>query len=381
LFVLAVTAAALVAGFGIKARCLDVEFDNSREYSRLCYSDLQKLSSTRDLDTFYPESPDEPLEYPALTQSFAYLTARLTGPTTSFFIASALALGAVALGISAALYRTAGGRAIYWALAPSLVLNAFHNWDLPAVALVVLAIYLWRTGSPTGSAISLAAGGAVKLYPLVLLVPLAVSVAQRAGSKARGARVFLSGLGAFAAINAPFLIASPDGWAHPILFQMRRGPNFDSVWNWLPGSAGSATTVSALLLALSIGYVVARMLRGGVDFVQASAALVCLFIAFSKVQSPQYALWVLPFFCLLRVERGFWAIYEAVNVAVFLFVFEYFGSRSDELGFYGSAAIVTVFVRVVLLVALAQVFLGAEQAIEGPEDRSLPRPDLLDDAA
>ena len=57
-------------------------------------------------------------------------------------------------------------------VAPGLVLTAYINWDLLAVALGAGALWAWSRRSPLTAGVLIGLGTAAKLYPAFLLLPL-----------------------------------------------------------------------------------------------------------------------------------------------------------------------------------------------------------------
>jgi len=81
----------------------------------------------------------------------------------------------------------------------------------------------------------------------------------------------------------------------------------------------------------------------------------------SKVYSPQYSLWLLPWFALIGVSPWLFAAFEAAEVAVFLTRFSWFGRLFHDVGRPGFATYhgfpigafeVTVLVRDALLLLI-----------------------------
>ena len=62
----------------------------------------------------------------------------------------------------------------------------------------------------------------------------------------------------------------------------------------------TGTTLAALLLACIFGWLRYDR-RRGYPWLQVCAAMVCGYLLFNKVHSPQYTLWLLPFFVMLAV--------------------------------------------------------------------------------
>src|SRR5207237_9215966 len=118
-------------------------------------------------------------EYPVLTMYTMRAAAWPANGYESFFYWNAVFLS-IAAGITAfALYRLAGRRAMYFALAPTLLIYGFVNWDLIAVALATGAtlLFLRRRDGWAGALLGL--GTAAKLFPVLFLVPFAADRLRR----------------------------------------------------------------------------------------------------------------------------------------------------------------------------------------------------------
>ena len=80
------------------------------------------------------------------------------------------------------------------ALAPTLALHAFTNWDLAAAAFVGLALYSWSRRQPVWAGVWLGLGVATKLYPVLFLIPL-LALCWRSGHLRSWLRTALATLG------------------------------------------------------------------------------------------------------------------------------------------------------------------------------------------
>jgi hypothetical protein len=178
----------------------------------------------------------------------------------------------------------------------------------------------------------------------------------------------------------PFLLANPDGWWATYAFQARRAADLttNSIWYWGFPDLGPSTVDhwSFALIAVSwLGALVAGWLlaarRGGYPWLQVSAAMLCSFLLFNKVYSPQYVLWLLPFFVLLRVRWGWWASYLAVDVLLYVGLFRWYYDITEggDFGVAKQAAVLGVWAKAVLLALLYVVFL-----VSSPSIRSGPPP-------
>ncbi|HEX2295642.1 MAG TPA: glycosyltransferase 87 family protein, partial [Actinomycetota bacterium] len=315
-----VSVVVLVVAFFFKAQCLQP--DARQLYERLCYSDLPPLYGLRGVaDHVFPyvngalgadgALVDGAIEYPVLTGLFMWLTGLPVADGNQFFVVSAILLAPAALATAYLLARMSGWRALLWAAAPAVVLYAFHNWDLLVVGSAVAGLWCWRRGKPVGAAVWFGAGAAFKLYPAFFLAPLFLDRLRRRGfSSALGSAA--AGAGTWALVNAPFFFAGREGWLATYRFHARRGPNFDSIWAlWFPsdtwlGDYGAIapdrlSLVTAVLTgaffagALAYGWWRSRA-EGEFPFLQVCGAVLAAFMLWNKVHSPQYALWMLPFF-------------------------------------------------------------------------------------
>jgi uncharacterized membrane protein len=226
-------------------------------------------------------------------------------------------LGLMLVAVVAAVRREA---AFYVAFAPllagSLILSRFDLW--PALLTVAALAALLRERHLLGWGL-LGAAVAAKLWPLVL-VPLVLAWSYRAGR----IRAALAGLVVAVAVFAPFAIVAPHGVWDSVRGQLSRPLQIESLGASLftafghpsvisshgsqnvAGHSGIATLFALLqvatLVALWIAF--ARGPATGDRLVRYSAAAVCAFIAFGKVLSPQFLLWLIPLVPLVRGRRG-----------------------------------------------------------------------------
>ena len=430
IFVLITTllcALTLAVGYANKARCIGPEFDSSgrsepdygiRVARDVCYSDLQQLWIGRDIDRHvfpyvnggYNKVTEQlyggAVEYPVLTGLAIYLAAIPSSTDGDFLLFSAILLAVAGLLTAAVLAWLAGLRSWWYALAPPLVLYAFHNWDLFAVCATVVAFaILLRAGRASGTgaisrpwplvaaAIALGVGAAFKIYPMMFALPAALwlggggwrpaGVSARAGVRWLVAAAFAAGTAVvFALINLPFLIAGPSGWWASFQFQWSRPIDLttNTIWFWgaRPYSDSSndavqhdlamlatVTTLAALLLACALGWLRYRR-DGAYPWLPVCAAMVCGYLLFNKVHSPQFALWLLPFFVLLRIRAGWILAYFVADAAIGIgfFRWQYLIGSGAPSGTYDALSpqlvLIGVWGRAALLIALFVVFLRSQ---------------------
>ena len=299
---------------------------------------------------------------------------------TLMWICGAAALCAMAL-VLRELRGAVWAPLLFTALAPlalgSVILSRFDLWPAALAAGATAALVGGR--SRIGHAL-LGAAAAAKLYPAVLL-PLAVAYAW----KRRGQREALVGLaltaGVFAAIFLPFVILAPGGVWHSVSVQVGRPLQVESLGaalllaahhvfglgitgetshgsQNLAGTAADAiAVVSTVVQAGVLLWIWIAFARGpttAAAFVRSSAAAVCAFVAFGKVLSPQFLIWLIPVVPLVRGRRGLWAgalLLGALALTQVWFPFRYF-----RLALHFEAGLSWVLLaRDLLLVTLALV--------------------------
>jgi uncharacterized membrane protein len=407
----------MLLGYENKARCVGPEFDGSgrsapdydvRPDRDVCYSDIQHLWIGRDIDkhvfpyvhgSITPEGQlvGGTVEYPVLTGLLIWAGAIFADTDGGYLLGSALLMAPFGLLTAYLLGRLTRWRALVWSLGPPIVLYAFHNWDLPVVACAVAAVFVmhgWRTQRSiaergTIASVLLALGFAFKLYPGAFVLPLALYVltASRPGRLDWWAavRVALAAVVTVVLVNLPFAVAGYAGWRASFSFQSLRKVDLttNSIWFWgfRPDSGPEDPEFQATMDWLSptlvlVSFAVAagigwwRWRRTGVyPWVGVSAAMLCGFLLLHKVHSPQYVLWLLPFFALLRVPWPLVAGYLVADVAMGIGIFRWFHTLHTGQGFgiydgfAAQALVIGVWGRAALLVVLFVVFLRTGDAL------------------
>jgi uncharacterized membrane protein len=383
--VLATLSATLLLGFLEKAEpgfargrlvgtCLGGLWDDRRALV-LCYSDIVPLYSIESLqgdrlpylDTCTPPGWAQCDEYPVLTMYTMWLAALLASSRVGFFYANALLLSMAALATAVCLYRMAGRRALYFALAPTLLIYGFINWDLVAVGLATGATlaFLKRRDGLSGVLIGL--GTAAKLYPGLLLIPFVLH-RLRQGDRNRGFRLAWSAVGTWLAVNLPFMVLAPRAWATPFRFGAERALRADSLWYVGCRRVDSATGGQCVSPRLADAIAAALVVIVGTALWRAKTRrdplwqrwtfafpLIALFLLTNKVYSPQYSLWLLPWFALVlpgigRLSPlGLFLLFEACEVVLFVTEFQWFNWQYGLQGAPGWAFALAVMVRDVVL--------------------------------
>jgi uncharacterized membrane protein len=329
-WILGACVATLLAGYLLKANC---DYIRGRTYPPPCYSDLVGIYEGRGLASGALPYVDFPaggsyrdpgfLEYPVGIGALVLAAAITTDSRESFVLVNALGIAIAGLIAAFLLVRMAGWRALRWALAPALVIYAFLNWDLLAVVCTVAGCFMLQRGRIARAGAWFGLGAAVKLYPVLFLVPL---VLERIWSRdIRGAVIaVLAGVSAFVVPNLALAAVNADAWWATYAFHSARGADLGSTWSLLVPDASTrlVNLLSTAALALSGTAVLlvawGRARREG-DFptLAVGSALVVAFLLWSKVASPQYALWVLPSFVFLSVSIWWWVGWNGLAILIY----------------------------------------------------------------
>jgi Glycosyltransferase family 87 len=219
----------------------------------------------------------------------------------------------------------------FTALAPlllgSVVLSRFDLWPAALTAGALAALLAGRDRLGAGV---LGLAVAAKLYPLVLVPVVGTWIWRRSGR-----RRALASLGIFAVVVAacflPFLALSPHGLWESITRQTERPLQIESLGagvllvlhqvadigitmrsshgsqNLAGGGPDAIATLESALQLVAVIAVWIWFARGPLErdrLVRGFAATVCAFIAFGKVFSPQFLIWLVPLVPLVRGRRG-----------------------------------------------------------------------------
>ncbi|MFN2517501.1 MAG: glycosyltransferase family 87 protein [Jatrophihabitantaceae bacterium] len=404
--VMAMTCFTLLLGFAQKSPCATGQWTGNKQYTHMCYSDVVPLWGDERLDVGAVPYRDTSVEYPVLTGGFMWLTAEFTRalhkhhptwtdfvifgvPTVLLFSAvhalaanspevvifgavTALLLSACGLMVTAGTAQAARRRpydAAIFALSPLLIIHAFSNWDLLAMALTSAALWAWARRHPVLAGTLIGLGAAAKLYPAFLLVAIAI-LAIRTRKYAPAGWAVLSAALVWLAVNVPIALAYYRGWSEFYRFSIDRPTERSTLWAmgrtlssvgvgasdapfWKPpGAAVAAVLLAALVIVAWIG------LRAPVKprLAQLVFLVVLAFLLTTKVWSPQYSLWLVPLLALARPRWRLNMVWQFTEIAVWFLTLTLLlglnpGQPQHGIG-YGWLMVVLV-ARDVLLLSIA----------------------------
>lgn len=350
---LALATLALALAWIKQAPCAAGDWSGSKQYTHFCYSDAVPLFGSYGLDSGAQPYLDARVEYPVLTGGLIALAAAggrvydaasgavglLPGvpAVESYYVVTCLLLSVLALVVVRSVLGLSGRRpwdAAMIGLSPLLLVHAFTNWDLLAVALSTAGMLAWARSRPVLAGALIGLGVAAKLYPLLILGALFL-LCLRAGRLALWVRTAAAAAVAVAALYLPVALAAPDTWDWFFVFSRERPANPESVWNMAihasggglfggplaegqaPAVLNAVVTGTLLLFGLAVAALtLAAPLRPRLP--QVAFLLVAGFLLLNKVWSPQMSLWLLPLAVLARPRWRSLLLWQATEVLVWV---------------------------------------------------------------
>jgi uncharacterized membrane protein len=381
---LAIAVVFLALGYSTKAACLQTtgagtadqrvaNWQNQRAYYELCYSDTVPLYTAELLNLgkfpyksswIETDSAGRPriqydgniavryMEYPVLTGIYQYVSMSLAktysavtklvsvpviAEVVMFFNIAAFGLALAWLTTVWATARLAGRRvwdAALVAASPLVIFQIFTNFDALATACAVGALLAWARRRPVLTGVLLGAGVALKLYPLLLLAPLAI-VGLRTGRLREVGKAAIAAVVTWFVVNLPVLLLFPRGWSEFFRLNTRRGDDMDSLYNvvksftgwrgfdhdlgfWQPPTV--TNFVSAMLFGsccVVIAYI-ALTARQRPRVAQLAFLVAATFLLTNKVWSPQFSLWLVPLAVLALPHRRILLAWMAIDALVWV---------------------------------------------------------------
>jgi hypothetical protein len=294
-------------------------------------------------------------EYPVLTMFPMWAAARIgRSPVGTYLVAAFILLAGAAL-TTWLLWSVVGIRSLYFAAAPTLLMYGPLNWDLLAVALMtaVAVLYLRRRDGPAGIAAGI--GTAAKFMPGIACAPMTF-FRDRAGRLVTSKRFALAAIVAWLVVNMPLAAIATRGWSEFFRYNGGRPVDVDSLWSvgchLLVGHTPCASTQIVNLLSAAlfvVGVVLVWRLRSNHDpstepwtmgFI-----MLALFFLTSKVYSPQYDLFLLPWFALVLPDLKAFLAFEASGIVIFFTRFQ--GFLVPDLDLFHVAVVIRALVLVV----------------------------------
>jgi hypothetical protein len=278
----------------------------------------------RDFFFEYPPGALAPFIVPALV-STAHYTLLFKILMTVLGAATLCTAAGVATSAGLSLRRTAlalASMAISPLLLGPLLLDEYDLWPTLITGLALLAVLRGRDSLGAGL---LGLGTATKVFPVVI-VPAAVAWVYRRSGRRHALRFLTVAIAVAAALYLVFAALGPGGVWYSLEIQARRGLQKESLgsallfvldqlglykahiaegnaqWTELGGPSGGALAAVGSLCqvaaAVGVAALAARRRPETRTLLYAAAAAVAGFVAFGKVFSPQYLIWLVPLVAL-----------------------------------------------------------------------------------
>jgi len=373
----------LVLALAEKSPCFSGAWNNyATQFQDACYTDIYPLYYGEGLSAGKVPYTGHKVEYPVLIggamQAAAWLVRNVSAVDRSgafFGVTVALLAVCAVAGVLATARAAAPDRraqALMVALSPALILNAFVNWDLIALALTALGIAAWAARRTAWAGVLLGLAVAAKFYPLVVFGPLLL-LCLRAGRMRQFGQALAAAVLAWLAVDLPVMIAAPSGWAYFYVFSKGRGADWGSIWYMLEhfnvpvlgnGELSALNKMSGFFFAAACVAIAVLALAAPrrPRLPQLCFLVLAAFLMTNKVWSPQYVVWLVPLAVLARPRLWPYLLWQLAEIAYFFgiwgyLIFVYFMQGNPVTGYHGIssgwyfAALLARFLAVSLLAA------------------------------
>ena len=336
LVALAILAALLsVAKF---SHCANTGWATPDQYVHACYSDLPALFEARGLSTNqWPfASDDNSVEYPVITAMVMYITSFAANSPVSYFNINIFFLILLFIAI-VILVRKIRPEFVYLVpIAPAMIASLFINWDLWAIATMMLAIYWFDRKQFTYSALLMGVSISTKFLPVFLLIPI-VFIFWRENKVKEAIKYIAISFGIWLAINLPFAVTTPTGWWRFYKLNLERGPDWGSFWLALQQLGINLANLNYLsILLLLIALTTIAILLFEIKYTPSLASVSFFVLASvmlaSKVYSPQYVLWLTPLAVIALTNKkdlhAFW-VWQATELIYHIAIWQHLAQVTD----------------------------------------------------
>ena len=297
---LALAVLASLISFAKFSPCESSTWATPGQYIHGCYSDLPALFGERGMaENQWPYASDtNAVEYPVITGLVMYATSFVAHSPVSYFNFNAFLLALLFIGLVFIVYRIKPEFTYLLPVAPAMIASLYINWDLWAIATMMLAIYWFDRKAYLYSSVALAVSISTKFLPVFLLLPI-LFILWRSNQIRELVKYALTTGALWLAINLPFALTTPTGWWRFYKLNMEREADWGSLWlalSQLGLGLANLNYLAILLLLIGLTSFVIFLFELKNTPTLASVAFIVLAIVMiaSKVYSPQYVLWLTP---------------------------------------------------------------------------------------
>ncbi len=376
LVVLAILASLL--SFAKFSHCENTGWATPDQYIHACYSDIPALFGARGLDTHqWPyASADNSVEYPVLTGVVMYLTSFAANTPASYFNINIFFLVLLFLATVLLVRRIRPEFAYLVPVAPAMIASLFINWDLWAIATMLLAIYWFDRKQYLQSGLLLGVSISTKFLPIFLLIPI-LFIFWREKKIREAIKYIAITFATWLLINAPFALTTPTGWWRFYKLNLERGPDWGSIWLALQQLGVNFTNLNWLsILLLLIAFTTIAVLLFELQYTPTLASVSFFVLASvmlaSKVYSPQYVLWLTPLAAIALTHKkdlhALW-VWQATEIIYHVAIWQHIAQVTDaKFGLGPTPYAILTLVRIGGTIYLMAIL--ARRALKGRNTRS-----------
>jgi hypothetical protein len=320
------------------SHCANTGWATPDQYVHACYSDLPALFEARGLSTNqWPfASDDNSVEYPVITAMVMYVTSFAANSPVSYFNINIFFLILLFIATVLIVRKIRPEFAYLVPVAPAMIASLFINWDLWAIATMMLAIYWFDRKQFTYSALLMGLSISTKFLPIFLLIPI-VFIFWRENKIKEAIKYIAIAFGTWLAINLPFAVTTPTGWWRFYKLNLERGPDWGSFWLALQQLGINLTNLNYLsILLLLIALTTIAILLFEIKYTPTLASVSFFVLASvmlaSKVYSPQYVLWLTPLAVIALTNKkdlhAFW-VWQATELIYHIAIWQHLAQVTD----------------------------------------------------
>ncbi len=320
------------------SHCANTGWATPDQYVHACYSDLPALFEARGLSTNqWPfASDDNSVEYPVITAMVMYVTSFAANSPVGYFNINIFFLILLFIATVLIVRKIRPEFAYLVPVAPAMIASLFINWDLWAIATMMLAIYWFDRKQFLYSALLLGVSISTKFLPIFLLIPI-VFIFWRENRIKEAIKYVAITFGIWLAINLPFAVTTPTGWWRFYKLNLDRGPDWGSLWLALQQLGINFTNLNYLsILLLLIAITTIAILLFEIKYTPSLASVAFFVIASvmlaSKVYSPQYVLWLTPLAVIALTNKkdlhAFW-LWQATELIYHIAIWQHLAQVTD----------------------------------------------------
>ena len=375
---IALAIGASLLSFAKFSHCENTGWATPDQYIHACYSDIPALFGSRGLDkNEWPfTSDDNSVEYPVVTAMAMYLTSFVANSPASYFNVNIFFLILLFIATVVLVRKIRPEFAYLVPVAPAMIASLYINWDLWAIATMMLAIYWFDRKKYLYSALIMGLSISTKFLPVFLLIPIAFILWR--DDKVKELIKYVGVVAAtWIALNLPFALTTPTGWWRFYKLNLERGPDWGSFWLALQQLGISLTNLnylSVLLLLIALTSVAILLFELKYTPTLASVAFIVLasVMVASKVYSPQYVLWLTPLAAIALTNKkdlhAFW-LWQATEVIYHVAIWQHIASVTGaKFGLAATPYAILTLVRIAGTIYLMAVL--ARRALQARNTHS-----------